>query len=187
MTLGAKIRESRRKQGLSQEQLADKLAVSRSAVAKWETDKGLPDVGNLKILARLLKVSVDHLLDDEESALVREPYLLVDYGYGCKSLIKNRVVRDRFPEAAIYALMGQPDPECMDAQSAAAPDCRTLPQNPAKPTDRSFYLVESGESRLFVTVTDAFIEIRPLELSLPDNRFTVNGWHFIKHNYEIQE
>ena len=64
MTLGEKIREARRKCGLSQEQLAEKLSVSRSAIAKWETDKGLPDVGNLKILARLLNVSVDHLLDE---------------------------------------------------------------------------------------------------------------------------
>ena len=61
MTLGEKIREARRKCGLSQEQLAEKMSVSRSAIAKWETDKGLPDVGNLKILARLLSVSVDQL------------------------------------------------------------------------------------------------------------------------------
>ena len=43
MTLGAKIRQARRKCGFSQEQLAEKMAVSRSAIAKWETDKGLPD------------------------------------------------------------------------------------------------------------------------------------------------
>lgn len=67
MTLGGKIREARKRCGLSQEQLAEKLCVSRSAIAKWETDKGLPDVGNLKILSRLLNVSVDHLLDDEGS------------------------------------------------------------------------------------------------------------------------
>lgn len=47
MTLGEKIREARRRCGFSQEQLAEKLSVSRSAIAKWETDKGLPDVGNL--------------------------------------------------------------------------------------------------------------------------------------------
>ena len=63
MTLGEKIRETRRKCGLSQEQLAERLSVSRSAIAKWETDKGLPDVGNLKILARLLNVSVDQPLE----------------------------------------------------------------------------------------------------------------------------
>ena len=75
MTLGEKIREARRKCGLSQEQLAERLSVSRSAIAKWETDKGLPDVGNLKILARLLNVSVDHLLDETktvENSVIRK-------------------------------------------------------------------------------------------------------------------
>ena len=47
MNLGEKIREARKRCGFSQEQLAEKMSVSRSAVAKWETDKGLPDVGNL--------------------------------------------------------------------------------------------------------------------------------------------
>ena len=79
MTLGEKFREARRKSGLSQEQLAEKLSVSRSAIAKWETDKGLPDLGNLKILARLLNVSVDHLLDETqtvEDPVIRETYKL---------------------------------------------------------------------------------------------------------------
>ena len=96
MTLGEKIREARRKCGLSQEQLAERLSVSRSAIAKWETDKGLPDVGNLKILARLLNVSVDHLLDETqtvENSVIRENYALAAYGYGCKRMKKDRVVR----------------------------------------------------------------------------------------------
>ena len=71
MTLGGKIREARRKCGFSQEQLAEKMSVSRSAIAKWETDKGLPDVGNLKILAKLLNVSVDYLLGRTN---VKTPY-----------------------------------------------------------------------------------------------------------------
>ena len=64
MTLGEKIKEARKAAGLSQEQFAEKMNVSRSAVAKWETDKGLPDIGNLKVMADLLHVSVDYLIDD---------------------------------------------------------------------------------------------------------------------------
>lgn len=64
MTLGKKIKEARKNCGLSQEQLAEKLAVSRSAVAKWESDNGLPDIENLKSLAVLLNVSIDYLLHD---------------------------------------------------------------------------------------------------------------------------
>ena len=77
MTLGEKIRQARRCGGLSQGQLAEKICVSRSAIAKWETDKGLPDVENLKMLARLLHISVDSLLEDREpegGVLIREAY-----------------------------------------------------------------------------------------------------------------
>lgn len=188
MTLGEKIREARRKCGLSQEQLADKMAVSRSAVAKWETDKGLPDVGNLRVLARLLNVSVDHLLDEGESTdapVIRETYHLAAYGYGCKKVQKDRVVREKFPDATIYTLFGRPEPGHPAPLPISAPDCRALPQNMAKPTDKAFYLVENGERRLFVTVTDTFLEIRPLEQPLEDNRFTLDGWNFIRSNYEI--
>ena len=66
MTLGEKLKEARKQAGLSQEQLSGKLGVSRSAVAKWETDKGIPDVDNLKVLSQLLGVSIDYLLDDGE-------------------------------------------------------------------------------------------------------------------------
>jgi transcriptional regulator with XRE-family HTH domain len=46
MTLGEKIKEARKQCGLTQEQLAEKMLLSRSAIAKWESDKGLPDVEN---------------------------------------------------------------------------------------------------------------------------------------------
>ena len=52
MTLGEKLKEARKQAGLSQEQLSEKIGVSRSAVAKWETDNGIPDVDNLKILGK---------------------------------------------------------------------------------------------------------------------------------------
>ena len=63
MTVGEKIKEARKQVGLTQEQLSEKLGISRSAVAKWETDKGIPDVDNLKILSGLLNVSIDYLLE----------------------------------------------------------------------------------------------------------------------------
>lgn len=188
MTLGEKIREARRKCGWSQEQLAEKMAVSRSAVAKWETDKGLPDVGNLKILARLLNVSVDYLLDEAEAAdelVIREPYNLAAYGYGCSKVKKDRVVRDKFPNATIYPLLGQQDVADLELHMDRAPDCRSNPLDRVKNTDKAFYLIEKDNQRLLVMVTDAFIEIRPLEQSLESNSFRIGSWNFIKCNYEI--
>jgi len=188
MTLGEKIREARRKCGLSQEQLAEKMSVSRSAVAKWETDKGLPDVGNLKILARLLSVSVDQLLDETEvtdEPMIRESYSLAAYGRGCKKVKKDRVVREKFPDGKIYTLFGRQELMDPDRCSGSAPDCRTNPQDLIKNTDKAFYLIEKENRQFFVTVTDTFVEIRPLEQPLQGSSFTVDGWNFIKCNYEL--
>ncbi|MBQ8845860.1 MAG: helix-turn-helix transcriptional regulator [Lachnospiraceae bacterium] len=63
--IGEMIAKKRAELSLSQEELAEKLCVSRSAVAKWETGKGTPDVENLKALAALFQISVDELLGVE--------------------------------------------------------------------------------------------------------------------------
>ena len=59
MTLAEKLKDARKNAALSQEQLAEKLCVSRAAVAKWESGKGLPDIENLKAISKLLDVSID--------------------------------------------------------------------------------------------------------------------------------
>ena len=188
MTLGEKIREARRKCSFSQEQLAEKMSVSRSAVAKWETDKGLPDVGNLKILARLLNVSVDQLLDEGQphnASVIRENYNLAAYGYGCGRVKKDRVVQEKYPDARIYPLLGQQELTNMDAYSEITPDCCTNPMDWVKQTDKAFYLIEKENRQFLVTVTNAFVETRPVEDPVKGNSFCVDGWNFIKCNYEI--
>ena len=188
MTLGEKIREARRKCGLSQERLAEKMSVSRSAIAKWETDKGLPDVGNLKILARLLNASVDQLLDDTaaEDSVIREPIHLGAYGYGCKKVRKDRAVREKYPDAAIYPLLGQQEPASMEMTGENPGSCCGSLLDRGKNGDKAFYLIERDGRQFIVTVTDAFLETRPLEEPLRDNGFRIDGWSLIKCNYEIE-
>lgn len=60
--LGVTLQELRKKNGLSQEELADKLGVSRQAVSKWERGEALPDIENLIALAKLYGVSLDDLV-----------------------------------------------------------------------------------------------------------------------------
>lgn len=62
MDLGRKIQELRRGQGLSQERLAEQMAVSRQAISKWESGGAIPEVDKLIQLARLFGVTVDDLL-----------------------------------------------------------------------------------------------------------------------------
>ena len=65
MTLGEKIRTARKQEGLSQEQLSEKLGISRSSVAKWETDKGIPDISNLIALSDVFGLSLDELIKED--------------------------------------------------------------------------------------------------------------------------
>lgn len=64
MTLGAKIQALRTDAGMSQEDLAEQLDVSRQAVSKWELDKTVPDVKYIVALSELFQVSTDYLLKD---------------------------------------------------------------------------------------------------------------------------
>ena len=197
MTLGEKIKEARKQCGLSQEQLAEKMAVSRSAVAKWEANNGLPDVDNLKALAQLLNVSVDYLLDDGEvidEVVMREPYNLSDYGKDIKKKKKDRVIREKFPDAEIHTLLGKlkltKSEKVIDNLLGFFTDAPFgTPEliNSFKNMDKEFYLVEKDGKQFLVTVTDEFIETRQLAKRITADKFEIGNWKFTKCAYEVKD
>ena len=63
MNLGNSFFQARKKCGLSQEEVAEKLGVSRQTISKWETDETLPDIRQSKRLAVLYQLSLDELID----------------------------------------------------------------------------------------------------------------------------
>lgn len=65
MVLGEKLLYLRKKQGLSQEQLANQVTVSRQAISKWELGESLPDTDNIRQLTKIFNVTADFLLNDE--------------------------------------------------------------------------------------------------------------------------
>ena len=196
MTLGEKIKEARKQCGLSQEQLAEKMAVSRSAVAKWEANNGLPDVDNLKSLAAMLNVSIDYLLDNGEpidTGVIREPYNLSDYGKGSKKKKKDRVIREKFPNAEIHTLLGKQKLTTSEKVIdnllgffTEAPFGTPDLINSFKNMDKEFYLVQQGEKQYFVTVTDEFVESRRLAKQITADKFEIGNWQFIKCKYEVK-
>lgn len=62
MKLGNNLFNARKKSGLSQEEVADKLGVSRQTISKWETDETLPDIRQSKKMALLYNLSLDELI-----------------------------------------------------------------------------------------------------------------------------
>lgn len=66
MTFAEKLKSIRKQAGFSQEQLAEKIGVSRQAITKWETDSGIPDISNIMAISTLFDISVDELLSNEK-------------------------------------------------------------------------------------------------------------------------
>ena len=65
MALGQNILEARKKSGLSQEQLGEKVDVTRQTISNWELDETAPNPEQLKALSKALNVSVDDLIDND--------------------------------------------------------------------------------------------------------------------------
>lgn len=69
MIFSEKLQLLRRSKGLTQENLAEKLDVSRQAVARWESGQAYPDIGNLIAVSKLFHVTVDYLVKDQACAV----------------------------------------------------------------------------------------------------------------------
>ena len=104
MKLSEKIVYCRKRAGLSQEALAERLGVSRQAVSKWETSEALPETGKLATLAAALGVSVDWLLSEDESEAPQTQS--GDWTEGLPKLLKKAARRWGWLAGVYYALLG---------------------------------------------------------------------------------
>ena len=72
MEFNEKLQQLRKDKGLTQEELAEMLFVSRTAVSKWESGRGYPNIDSLKAIAAFYSVSIDELLSGEEVLTIAE-------------------------------------------------------------------------------------------------------------------
>ena len=72
MSLGEKLLSLRKKKGLSQEEVADMLHVSRQTVSKWETDQSMPDFDKVVPICNLYEISTDELFKEGEKSVAVE-------------------------------------------------------------------------------------------------------------------
>ena len=172
MTIGEKIKKTRTENGLTQEELASKMMVSRQAITKWEADKGIPDVSNLKLLAQLLNVSVDYLLDDGveiDINVIRETIDLSKYGKAViKKKLTNKLMLDRYPDAEIRTLMPEKKRDKVD-KAVDTVILLTTPFvgitdiiNSLKLLGTEYYLVNEENRQFFVAVNykEGYMESR---------------------------
>ena len=72
MEFHEKLKELRKNRGLTQEELAEALYVSRTAISKWESGRGYPSIDSLKEISNYFSVSIDDLLSGEKLLLIAE-------------------------------------------------------------------------------------------------------------------
>ena len=72
MEFNVKLQELRKQKNLTQEELAEKLYVSRTAISKWESGRGYPNIESLKVIAKFFSVTVDELLSTDELLTIAE-------------------------------------------------------------------------------------------------------------------
>ena len=174
MTLGQKLKEIRKKFGLSQESLAAIMNVSRQAITKWESDEGIPDVSNLQELSKVFNLTVDYLLNNDNSLpalsmkkeLDKEKYEMNEKGY--KQILKDYYAKpweiyellrseNKGKIARIVSdwIIGAGAMETIDALNDRTP----------------YYLIKKDGLKLLVNIHDYILEVIELPENTNDKKF----------------
>lgn len=190
MTFGEKLRDARKNAGLSQEQFAERLSVSRSAIAKWETDKGMPDITNLKAMSQLLGVSIDYLLDEDNNlsfSETKEPIDLSSFEKtgNCRSR-EDAACFAKFKDAdAIIPLIRRKKLSKKEALLDLLVAPGVLNVADSLNNNSSYYLVESGNKQFLVNITKDFIITSELAVRVDPKRFEIGTNKFKSCTYRL--
>ena len=183
MTLGQKLKEIRNRFGLSQEQLADIINVSRQAITKWENDNGLPDISNLQELSKVFGITIDYLLDDKNSlpalSMRRE---LDKEKYKNKLTMYSNVLKEYYPEPyEIYILSRTPKLNFVETliDTFIAPEIGPVSTANELSDLSPYYLVKKNNLKLLVNIKNYVLEVIELPDDTNEKKFTYGKNKFI--------
>lgn len=188
MSIGQKLKDTRKKAGLTQEQLAEKLCVSRQAITKWESDKGIPDIENLQNISKLFGVSIDSLLDDGDelsNTIIKESINIDDYQSEGKFKSKyDVIVKSNFQNAdSIFPLVRRKNLSLVEKVVDFIVQPGVLHVADSLSNISAYYLVEIQGKQLLVNVTKDFIESRELVRRFTGRSQVIGNNYFTKSLY----
>jgi len=191
MTLGEKIKSLRTKTNITQEELAEKVGVSRQAVTKWESDIGMPDVENIKNIATLFNITVDELLDYKREILgeivLEEKYSLDGIKKEDKARCKEeQYIINKFNQAtAIYALSRKKKWTGIKWLFYLTPGHSPEMEDFLENGINIFCLVEEKEKQYIVIMNKDTMKVIQLKTLFADKKLEINGYVYTK-NYKIK-
>lgn len=175
MTLGQKLRKIRSKFGLSQEQLAEVINVSRQAITKWENDDGLPDVSNLQEISEVFGVTVDYLLNDDSNLPALSMKKKLDRNkYKNKVVMYSEVLKEYYPEPyEIFVLSRTKKLNFIELilDTFIAPSIGPVSTADELGDLSPYYLVKKDDLKLLVNIKNYTLEVIELPFNTNDKKF----------------
>ncbi len=175
MTLGQKLKEIRKRFGLSQESLAEIMNVSRQAITKWENDNGIPDISNLKELSNVFGISIDYLLDDNNSLPKLSMKIELDKNkYKNKISMYEEVLKEYYPKPyEIYILSRSKKLNFIETllDTFIAPEIGPVSTADDFSDLSPYYLIKKDEIKLLVNIKNYVLTVIYLPASTNDKKF----------------
>lgn len=187
MTIGQKLKGNRKSFGLSQEQLAEIMNVSRQAITKWETDKGFPDVNNLQELSKVFGITVDYLLNNDNTLpalsmkkeLDKDKYQMNVKGY-------EEIIKEYYAVSwEIYPLIREKKMSKLETIFDFMIGSGTVELADALDNRSPYFLVKKDNLKLLVNIHDYVIEVIELPENFNENKFSYKRNKFKKINKNL--
>ncbi|GAA1388248.1 helix-turn-helix transcriptional regulator [Luteococcus peritonei] len=190
MTLGSKLREARNRAGMTQADLAQALCVSRQAITKWESDKGMPDIVNLAALADLLDCSIDSLVRTDRpfsAEAVRVPIVLDSYRKVKPARSKqDMAVREVHPDAeVIHPLLRRREMTRWENLLDFITQPGVIWAADGLSNRDAYYLVEKGATQQLARVSKDYVETRDLPARFEGRTQVIGQDRFSKVRYTL--
>lgn len=178
MTFGEKLKEIRKRFGLTQEKLSGLINVSRQAITKWENDEGLPDITNLQELSKIFGVTIDYLLDKDNNlpALTLRKELDKDK-YKSKLSMYDEVLKEYFDESyEIYNLSRSKKMSIVEnlIDTFIVPEIGPVSTADALSDLSPYYLVKKDNLKFLVNIKNYILEIIELPNNTSDKKIIYN-------------
>ena len=178
MTFGEKLKEIRKRFGLTQEKLSGLINVSRQAITKWENDEGLPDITNLQELSKVFGITIDYLLDKDNNlpALTLRKELDKDK-YKSKLSMYDEVLKEYFDESyEIYNLSRSKKMNIVEnlIDTFIVPEIGPVSTADALSDLSPYYLVKKDDLKFLVNIKNYVLEIIELPNNTSDKKIIYN-------------
>ena len=178
MTFGEKLKEIRKRFGLTQEKLSWLINVSRQAITKWENYEGLPDITNLQELSKVFGITIDYLLDKDNNlpALTLRKELDKDK-YKSKLSMYDEVLKEYFDESyEIYNLSRSKKMNIVEnlIDTFIVPEIGPVYTADALSDLSPYYLVKKDDLKFLVNIKNYVLEIIELPNNTSDKKIIYN-------------